>query len=216
MRTLIATLILALAGPLMAARLEFVGLRSYTPKALKEAIAGRLDYISKRKATSFRADDAAFLVETYLHTHGLPDAAVTWALGQNNTIILTVDERLPKFLGPITIEGYEDIEAAQEQFKAPFPEFDKKRAFNASAIDEGIERVISLLRSEGYWTASLQSSQGARSPEGEIPFTLKITPGTLLTLAVPILTSPVPPTPALNQKLPQVKNLPSVLSKLLD
>ena len=48
------------------ARVEFVGLRSFTSESLLEAVAGRMDYIRKRKATDSRADDAAYLVESYL------------------------------------------------------------------------------------------------------------------------------------------------------
>ncbi len=201
MRPLIVTLFLLFAASLQAARIEFVGLRSYTQKGLKEAIAGRLDYILKRSATPFRADDAAFLVETYLRSHGLPDATVSWDLGAEDDIILTVNEGLPKFLGLIEVQGYDDQSAIQNQFKAPFPESGDKRAFDAEAIATGISRVIALLNSDAYWEASLTSQQGTRNAEGDIPFTLEIKKGPLFTLLPPQLKSPVPAPADLNEKL---------------
>ena len=204
MRLLLAVLILMLVTPARGARLEYVGLHSYTSKQLKEAFAGRLDYIRKREATTFRADDAAFLVENFLHSHGLPDATVAWELSENNTIILTVDEGISKFLGPITVQGIEDVEEVkeiQEQFRAPFPEANKKRAFSAEAIPLGLERVINLLHSKGYWKASLTHLQGDLGTNGDVPFALQITPGNLLTIAPPILNTPVPPNEKLQQHL---------------
>ncbi len=201
MRLLLVTLILVLAAPLQAAKLEFVGLRSYTEKGLKEAIAGRLDYISKRDATPFRADDAAFLVETYLRSHGLPDATVSWTVSSKEEIILNVNEGIAKFLGTITVQGYDDVEAVQDQFKAPFPESGENRAFDAEAVETGISRVTALLNADGYWESSLTSKQGTRSENGKIPFTLDIKKGPLFTLVPPLLESSVPPPEKLQQLL---------------
>jgi outer membrane protein assembly complex protein YaeT len=204
MRLLSFLLFLVSALPLGSADIEFEGLRSYSKKDLLETIAGRLDYIAKRPATSFRADDASFLVESYLRDHGLPDATVSWTLAAGDTILLTVNEGSSKFLGPITVQGYDDVEAVQNQFKAPFPEADEKRAFEADAIPVGLARVTDLLNADGYWQASVNSVQGTRTATGEIPFTLNATPGPLFTLVPPVLKSPVPPTAKLLAKLQEV------------
>ncbi len=212
MRTLLLFLIL-LAAPLQAAKIRYIDLHSYTKKELREAIAGRLDYIRKRSASPSRADDAAFLVETYLRNHGLPDATVSWNLGPEKDIILTINEGIAKFLGPITVQGYssaqenqEDIIAIQNQFKAPFPESGDKRAFSAEAIATANSRVTALLHSYGYWNATLTSQKGTRDPQGHIPFTLQIDKGPLFTLLTPELKSPVPPTTSLRQKLQNTLN----------
>jgi len=194
-------LLLLLSAFSQAADLEFVGLRSYTAKELKAAIAGRLDYIAKREATEYRADDAAFLIETFLHSHGLPDATVFSEVLPGNKIRLTVDERLSQFLGPITVTGFDDAAALQDQFKAPFPESGKRRAFDAEAIETGLARVRDRLHADGYWEGSASSLQGSRNAQGEIPFTLTITPGPLFTLARPILATPVPADPKLLELL---------------
>jgi len=216
MRILLAIFILLLGTPLRAAHLKFVGLRSYTSKGLQEAIAGRLDYIRKRDATAFRADDAAFLVENYLHSHGLPDATVSWKLGEKNRIILTVDEGILKLLGTVTVEGFDRIEEVQDQFKAPFPEAGKKRAYSAEAIPLGLERVINYLHSRAYWSASLQHLQGERGADGTIPFVLQINKGTRFTLAPPILESPVPPSPKLQQQLSDIVDKNANAKRILD
>ena len=202
MRALILIASLLFVAPLQAAKIRFINLHSYTKKELREAVAGRLDYISKRHATPFRADDAAFLVETYLRNHGLPDATVSWNLGTKDDILLTINEGLPKFLGPITVQGYhEDPAAIQDQFKAPFLESGEKRAFNAEAITTATSRVTALLQSRGHWDSSLKTHQGKRDSQGHIPFTLDITKGPLFTLLTPQLISPVPPTTTLKQQL---------------
>ena len=80
MRRLLTSFFFALSPLTQAADIDIVGLRSYSEKILLETIAGRLEYIQKRDATPQRADDAAFLEESYLHTHGLPEALVEWSL----------------------------------------------------------------------------------------------------------------------------------------
>lgn len=201
MPRLTLTLLLIFSALSQAAELEFVGLRSYSAKDLKAAIAGRLDYIAKRSATASRADDAAFLVESYLHSHGLPDALVSGELAPGDRIRLVVNEGLAKFLGPITVSGYDKTEAIQDQFKAPFPESGKRRAFEADAIETGLSRVQDLLHADGYWEATVTSNQARRNAESEIPFTLTIQKGPLFTLARPTLKTSVPASADLLGKL---------------
>ena len=93
------------------ARVEFVGLRSFTSESLLEAVAGRMDYIRKRKATDSRADDAAYLVESYLRTHGLPDAVISGQKISDKKIRLTIEEGFSQFLGSIKVTWFDDVEA---------------------------------------------------------------------------------------------------------
>jgi len=186
--------ILCFATSLKAAKLEFSGLETYTAKSLTEAISGRLEFIKKRRATSFRADDAAFLIESFLHSHGLPDATVNWTLPGDNQILLTVDEGVAKYLGAVTIVGADKPEELIAQFKAPFPESGERRAFISSAVAAGLDRVRSLMETRGYWEASVTSSRGTRNATGEFPFTVTVTKGPLFTLVPPKIDSPVKPT----------------------
>jgi len=201
-RLLILTL--CFATSLKAAELEFAGLETYSARSLTEAISGRLEFITKRPATSFRADDAAFLVESFLHSHGLPDATVNWSLPGNDQILLTIDEGVAKYVGAVTIVGAENPEELIEQFTAPFPESGERRAFVSSAVATGLDRVRSLMEARGYWQASVASSRGTRNATGEFPFTLTITKGPLFTLVPPKIDSPVKPTAYL---LNQLKDL---------
>ena len=195
-------LLFVFGGPLcQAAKLEFVGLRSFTEDDLEESIAGRLDYIRGRDATPYRADDAAYLVETYLRSHGLPDATVTSEVLSSNQIRLTVKEGLAQFLGPITVAGVSKTEAVINQFQAPFPESGERRAFQASAIEAGLSRVRNLLHADGYWEARVTATPGQRTATNEIPFALAITPGPLFTLTTPQLETPVAPSARLRGKL---------------
>jgi hypothetical protein len=113
-----------------------------------------MDYIRKRKATDSRADDAAYLVESYLRTHGLPDAVISGQKLSDNRIRLTIEEGLSQFLGSIKVTGFDDVEAIQKQFQATFPKTLKRRAFESKFIEEGLERVRDLLHTNGYWKVS--------------------------------------------------------------
>lgn len=198
----LAPVILFLLGVLCpAASLDFVGLRSFTKDDLQEAIAGRLDYIHKRKATPYRADDAAFLVETYLRAHGLQDATVLGEVVSPTRIRLIINEGLPQFLGPITVTGSDQVEEIQSQFRAPFPLSGRRRAFLADSIETGLKRTRDLLNADGYWKANVTSIQGSRNADGEIPFSLQVTPGPLFTLSSSKLDTPVAPSIILQQKL---------------
>ena len=187
-----------------AANLTYEGLFSFSRRDLEESIAGRLDYIRKREATVYRADDAAYLIEAYLRSHGLPDATVTGVVVSPKEIRLAIDEGLAQFVGPLTVIGSPKVEEIQNQFRAPFPESGKKRAFQPAGVESGLARVRDLMHADGYWKASVTSVQGQRNAQNEIPFTLKVTLGSLFTLAPPSLKSPVPPSTALQDKLQRV------------
>ena len=195
------TVLILLFTPVLAsgANLEFVGLRSFTSESLLKAVAGRMDYIRKRDATDSRADDAAYLVESYLRTHGLPDAVISGQRISDNKIRLTIEEGLSQFLGSIKVTGFDDVEAIQEQFKATFPETVKQRAFESKFIEEGLERVRDLLHTNGYWKGTVAAIQEARQADGKIPFTLKIEKGPLFILETPNLESQVKPSAALEK-----------------
>lgn len=200
---------------LQGAKLSFVGLQSYSKKELIEAVGGRLDYIADREATSFRADDAAFLVETYLHDHGLPDASVSWSLPGGDIIQLTIQEGASKYLGEIIVNGAEDPEEIIEQFKAPFPETEDERAFIADEVEEAEERVRQLLHTRGYWKAQVKSVRGSRSADGRIPFVLNIDQGPLFSLTVPKVVSPVPISARASEKLQDVQGKTATAERIV-
>ncbi len=216
MLRLISIILLTLTATLPAAKLRILGLRSFSKKDLTESIAGRLDYIKKRPATTFRADDAAFLIEDYLRDHGLPEAEVTWTLNQQ-TIVLTVNEGPPQFLDIPAIDGaptnlHKEI---IEQFQAPFPETEGKRAFIATAVPEATERVTTLLHSKGYWHATTHATRLPIQANKKIPYLLHIETGKLLTLASPGLNTPVPPSAKLIETLDQAANQPATAELIL-
>ncbi len=211
--TLLILLLATLRSP--AAKLKFNGLRSFTPKGLLEAVGGRLDYIRDREATDSRADDAAFLVESYLRTHGLTDAIVTGQMISQEQIQLTVDEGLAQFLGEITVKGYDRFEQVQDQFKAPFPETGKRRAFEAAAIPTGLERIRDLLHTDGYWEGTVTATKGKRQTNGEIPFTLTIKKGPIFMLGAPDLKSRVLPSPSLKEDINGFKGDPATAENIV-
>ena len=205
MRRLITSLLIAISASTQAANIDIVGLRSYSEKFLLETISGRLEYIKKRNATPQRADDAAFLVESYLRNNGLPEALVIWSLPDNGNIRLTVNEGPPKFLGDVTVTGSDDSKKITEQFQAAFPGNEKKRAFVAGSISSGTSRAIDLMNSEGYWLAKATVSPLPRDEKGRIPMKIIVQKGPKFTLALPKLESSAPPGAGLVEKLRSVQ-----------
>ncbi|MDB4544523.1 BamA/TamA family outer membrane protein [Akkermansiaceae bacterium] len=209
MRLLIPSFVLLFTASSQAANIDLVGLRSYSKKQLLETISGRLEYIKKRDATPQRADDAAFLVQSYLQSHGLPDALVDWSLPPNGDILLTVNEGPPKFLGAITVTGLDDPKKVTEQFQAAFPETAKKRAFVSDSIPSGTSRIIDLLNSQGYWSATVVASPLSRDVNGQIPMRIEIQKGPQYLLALPKLESPTRPGSSLIEKLQAIQGTPA-------
>ena len=205
MRRLFTSLFLAFSALSQAADIDIVGLRSYSEKFLLETISGRLEYIQKRDATTQRADDAAFLIESYLHTHGLPEALVEWSLPGGDTILLTVNEGPPKFLGEVSVAGSDDTKKIAEQFQAAFPGDEKKRAFVADSVSSGTSRVIDLLTSQGHWAAKAIALPLPKDANGKIPMRITINKGPKYLLALPKLESKIPPESKLIEKLQAVK-----------
>ena len=205
MRRLLTSLFFALSALTQAADIDIVGLRSYSEKFLLETIAGRLEYIQKRDATPQRADDAAFLVKSYLHTHGLPEALVEWSLPGGDNILLTVNEGPPKFLGTVSVAGSDDIKKIAEQFQAAFPGDEKKRAFVADSVSSGTSRVIDLLTSKGHWAAKAVATPLPKDASGKIPMRITINKGPRYLLALPKLESSIPPGSNLTRKLQVIK-----------
>ena len=205
MRRLLTSLFFALSAFAQAADIDIAGLRSYSEKILLETIAGRLEYIQKRDPTPQRADDAAFLVKSYLHTHGLPEALVEWSLPGGDKILLTVNEGPPKFLGTVSVVGSDDIKKIAEQFQAAFPGDGKKRAFVAGSVSSGTSRVIDLLTSRGHWAAKAVATPLPRDADGKIPMRITVNKGPIYLLALPKLESSISPGSNLTGKLHDVK-----------
>ncbi|MGJ8696237.1 MAG: BamA/OMP85 family outer membrane protein [Verrucomicrobiaceae bacterium] len=200
-------LIIALSlGSLSASLLQLEGLPAAQAKEVLETLEGRLYFVKLRPANPSRADDAAFLVKNFLRTNGSPNAEVTWSLPGNDTILLQAKVGTIRYLGGIYVKGWptNDIVPAQEQFLSAFQIPKRKSArlpYHKSAVLEGTARVGDLLKSNGYWSSTLEAQRGTPTPDGTIPVTLLVNPGPLFTLREPILLSPIPPRPALLEEM---------------
>jgi len=196
---------LYLIATVQAAKIDIVGLRSYSEDDLLDSIKGRLEYIKDREATPQRADDAAFLVQGFLRTHGLPEALVVWSLSPNGRIVLTVKEGPAKFLGGVSVVGSDDTQEILEQFRAAFPEEEDRRAFVSDSLATGTSRVLDLLNSQGYWKAKVVATPRPRDASGKIPIQLNVQKGPLIKLALPKLTTPIAPGIKLREKLAVIR-----------
>ena len=202
-------LLLLLSCALQASELKFSGLETLTQKELTSAIYGRLEFIKDRPATSYRADDAAFLVQQYLHSHGLPDARVDWSLPSDDVILLTIKEGMRQYLGTIEVQGSDDSEEIIEQFREAFPESGKQRAFLAQASTTGLAKVQNILTSKGYWDAKLSLEKHPRDPSGSIPITIHVDLGELYRLGPAKVNSQIAPSSELQMILEERKGIPA-------
>ncbi len=209
-----ALLFLLTLSPLIGANIQLEGLNEGYEKEILKALRPRFHYIKKRPASPSRADDAAFLVADFLKKQGSPNAVVNWTLPGNDTILLKAEAGKTLALGTTSITGWpsEDSTDAQEQLNSSFqlPGTNKaKLPFTESSLAEGQERVLALLKSRGYWKATLIPEKDSTTAAGTISITLKTTPGPLFTITAPQVKSPIPPPARLVEKLTDITGAPA-------
>lgn len=198
-----------------ASVLQLSGLRTFSPREILSANAGRLEFIHKRPASSSRADDAAFLIERYLRLRGLPQATVDWSLPGNDVILLSVNEGPARYLGELKFNGELpfDQEKVTEQFLSPSVKSDADDTdlvpYLPKNIPAGEEQATIYLKSLGYWDAVVNSTIGSAGPDGKLPVTLNVNTGPLFNLATPNIIAPRRPAASIRAKIEAVTGLPA-------
>ena len=162
-------LLLALITPLSfllgmkasGAEIRINGIPLDQKQQLVARVKPRLDFITAREATSWRADDAAFFFKRLLIRAGHADAEVDWKLPGGNIIEINARPG-PRYtfgkihasrLGPLTDEQL------RQYFLQPLVETESVAAKKAPYIEEyslqGASNVANFLKSQGYWQASV-------------------------------------------------------------
>jgi len=174
------------------ATLAINGISEQEKKKILEELRPRLEYVLKRKASVWRADDAAFLLERLMIRRGYPEVEVDPVLSGSDRIDLNITPGPQFFFGTIkTVEGtvipQKDL---RQYFLQPLVESEtirhKEAPYILEYVSKGTKNVENYLKSLGYWnaTVSVRSEKVIReSQKHEI--ILDIEPGELLTLDEP-------------------------------
>ena len=142
-----------------AAEIDIRGMKSKGEREVLMLLGGRLNYIRKKEASAWRANDAAFMVQDVLRNDGYFEVAVRGVIESPEKIVLIVDEGQRLSLGTVTVIGDGDLEELKKTFTTPFRSSTPFGAgtppFRADDANKGVEFVRRLLMSQGYWSAEV-------------------------------------------------------------
>ncbi len=172
-----------------AAEVVIKGLSEDQTEQINETYQPRLEYIKGRKATSWRADDAAFFLKRILVRRGYFQAAIDPQLPGNNLIQLDVALGNRFKFGEIlpVEESVISNELIKEYYLQPLVDTEAVRIDDAPYIveykEKGARNVENYLKSLGYWNASVQNfSESMTFGTKRVNSNLEIIPGKLLQL----------------------------------
>lgn len=178
---------------IFAAEVRINGIPLDKKEELIAKIKPRLDFIKKREASSWRADDASFFLKRLLIRAGHVDAAVDWKLSGGNTIELNARPGVRYTYGKIEANQMKAL--SQEQltnyFLQPIVETEVVAAEKAPYIEEytqkGATNVKNFLKSQGHWKARVTiAAENYDRIAKQVHIRLNISEGPQLKLAHPI------------------------------
>ncbi len=170
--------------------IDIEGLRSRSENEVMQLIGDRFIYIREKEATTWRANDAAFLVEQVLENDGHLDAKVIPKVVSKDRIVLNVDEGPRLSLGEIDIEGVENPERLQKLFALPAekdtPLGVRAAPFREDDTDTGLKFVRQELQAEGHWEAKVDLIKRDIDREtGKVDVSLSVNKGPLFKIGRP-------------------------------
>ncbi|MFK7849409.1 MAG: outer membrane protein assembly factor [Akkermansiaceae bacterium] len=160
------------------------GMRSKSEAEIMALIGGRLSFVKEKPANSWRANDAAFMVEKILRNDGFSEANVVAKIEGQRRIVLQVEEGIRFSLGEVKILGEEEADAEKlaELFSVPFGGISRfggaEPPFRDEEVPVGIEFITHQLNSEGFWNAAvtLQNQEIDRNT-GEVGMSISVNRG---------------------------------------
>ena len=177
-----------------AAKVKIVGVDQRELPIYEDQLKPRLQYISSRPATPWRADDAAFYLKRLFLRRGYSQADIQWSI-KGNTIILNVNTGPRLFYGAVNshTQTQLDNETLTNCFYQPIVEGELVSIKNAPYIKEytqrGASNVENYLKSLGYWQASVKVANEYIDIETKrIHVLLDIVQGNIHTLTRPTFT----------------------------
>lgn len=177
-----------------AAELKITGLSKEKSEEVYRDLEPRLEYILKREASSWRADDAAFFLKREMVRRGYTEAQVEWSIINPQTIGLQVSAGFQYLFGSIKSVDASPLKKGElrEYFLQPLVNTErvsaKKAPYIEDYVDKGRNNVQNYLKSIGYWNTEVTViSEKKRDSEKKIDLLLEIQEGNLLKMSAPEL-----------------------------
>ncbi|SHI88063.1 Beta-barrel assembly machine subunit BamA [Rubritalea squalenifaciens DSM 18772] len=177
---------------LKSAEIRVTGLAPGQQKEIIDKLTPRLDFVTRREPSPWRADDAAFFLKRILVRAGHAEATVDWSLPGGQIIQLTARPGIRYVYGEINTNELGPLtqEELRSYFLQPVVESEIVKEDEAPYIPKftalGAQNVDNYLKSQGYWSSSVTvvSEQYDRQQK-DVDITLRINPGPVHILAVP-------------------------------
>ena len=174
-----------------AAKVRMTGMDEDLTRRMALLIEPRLEYIKKRSATEWRADDAAFFLYQLLVKEGYADSKVDWLLPGNDVILLRTNLGTRYQLG--SISSISDDPLSQDLINEYFAELITTgkliKRENAPYLEDypvkGANNIANYLKSIGYWSAKVNVVSVKKQTNGLVDIKLDIQRGNLLKITPP-------------------------------
>jgi outer membrane protein insertion porin family len=155
--------------------IEITGMKTMTSPAVIELLGGRLDVVTGSAATPARADDAAFIVESFLRQKGFPEARVSWRIPSDRVIILTVAEGRLEKVREIRVIGLDEKQELVSEVKALAENrlrggSDKSGwiAWLPERLGTVVADTMAFLQTRGYLDAKVEGKPVDMTEEGPV------------------------------------------------
>ncbi|MEO5714982.1 MAG: BamA/TamA family outer membrane protein [Luteolibacter sp.] len=160
-------------------------------------IGERMAHVRSKPASTWRADDAAFLLREVMKKDGYAEVQVDWKIVKSDEILLTVHEGLRLSLGKVTIKGVpaEDLSKFVKLYSSPAekgrPIGSGSEPFREGDVATGLSFIKQELNAQGYWSAEVAlASRETDAATGAVDITINVTTGVIHEIATPRISSP--------------------------
>ena len=124
----------------------FRGIESVSKEEILRSINDRLTYLRAQPANSWRANDAAFLVERILRKKGFSEAEVSAEIEASDRVVLIIREGSRQTLGKIEFSGVDtQLDDLKNLFRSAFRQRGliptESTPFLAEDLDQGLDFI---------------------------------------------------------------------------
>ncbi len=189
--TIAVTILASILSTSHAAEVQVRGLDEELRQTMAALIKPRLEFIGKRPATEWRADDAAFFLHELLIKKGYSESVVNWELPGNDVILLRVDLGIRYVLGKISSVSNDPLseKLIDEYFCEILTEGKLFRRKSAPYLEDyptkGTANIANYLKSQGYWDAQVSVISIRKKTNGKVDIQLNIQRGNIHTILPP-------------------------------
>ncbi|MGJ8656278.1 MAG: BamA/OMP85 family outer membrane protein [Akkermansiaceae bacterium] len=198
----LTTIALTLYGSILstshAAEVQVRGIDEELRQTMAALIKPRLEFIGKRTATEWRADDAAFFLRELLIKKGYSQSKVNWELPGNEVIMLKVDLGIRYVIGNVTTVSNDPLsdKLINEYFSEIIPQGSILKREQTPYLEDypakGATNIANYLKSLGHWDAQVSVVSINKQPTGMVNIKLNIQRGPMHNILPPAFTGITP------------------------